>query len=359
MGIVFTRAWEDDRLDLELLPVGPGRRALVVAGAGDTALALAARGADVIAVDRNPDQLRLGRLKEAAAVLPGARRHAWFEAGRGPEIRDEYAARVRARLTADDAAWWDDRLGWFDRGLHRSVGLGRRFIVLGRVGRLVRPDVPRHVESFADPAEQLEWWKRRLRSWIFGRVSQWLIARGPVLATLSPNRNETDRVRRGAWAHGLAARVDGVLGRVLVREHPWWRPLASGRPVDVGFGAAWLDDEAFPEAGRPVRWHLGDLAEALARQPSGSLDAISVSNVPDWLDDGAEHALASEIARAAAPGARALVRHLVRPAGHDPYVGVGLVRDPLSADLPSRDRTALYESIDLYRMPLGQTIPAK
>jgi S-adenosylmethionine-diacylglycerol 3-amino-3-carboxypropyl transferase len=129
--------------------------------------------------------------------------------------------------------------------------------------------------------------------------------------------------------------------------------------VDVGFGAAWLDREALPAAGRPVRWHLGDLAEALARQPSGSLDAISVSIVADWLDDGAVRALACVIARAAAPGARVLVRHLVRPPGPDPYVGVGLVRDPVSADLPSRDRTALYESIDLYRMPFGQTIPAK
>jgi Protein of unknown function (DUF3419). len=44
MGIVFTRAWEDDLLDAELLAIGPGQRALVVAGAGDTALALAEIG---------------------------------------------------------------------------------------------------------------------------------------------------------------------------------------------------------------------------------------------------------------------------------------------------------------------------
>jgi S-adenosylmethionine:diacylglycerol 3-amino-3-carboxypropyl transferase len=67
MGIVFTRAWEDDRLDAELLAIGPGQRALVVAGAGDAALALAAGGGSVIAVDRNPDQLRLSALKLAAA----------------------------------------------------------------------------------------------------------------------------------------------------------------------------------------------------------------------------------------------------------------------------------------------------
>jgi S-adenosylmethionine:diacylglycerol 3-amino-3-carboxypropyl transferase len=356
MGIVFTRAWEDDRLDVDALAVEPGQRALVVAGAGDTALALTARGADVIAVDRNQDQLRLCALKEAALALPPERRHVWFEAGRGPGIRHEYLAVVRPRLAPDDRRWWDERLGWFDRGLHRSVGLGRRFIVLGRVARLVRPDVARHVESVADPAAQADWWRRRLRGWLFGRAGQWLIARGPVLAALSPNENETDRVRRGAWGRGLATRVDSVLERVLVREHPWWRPLASGRPVDVGFGAAWLDGEG--PGRRPVEWVHDDLTAALAVQAPDSLDAISVSNVPDWLDDGAEAELARAIAGAAAPGARVLVRHLVRPAGDDRYAAAGLVLDRSSDGLPARDRTALYESIDLYRVPNAQPTPA-
>jgi S-adenosylmethionine:diacylglycerol 3-amino-3-carboxypropyl transferase len=357
MGIVFTRAWEDDRLDAELLAVGHGQRALVIAGAGDTALALAAGGGSVVAVDANPDQLRLCALKDAASVLPPERLHAWFEAGRGPGIRGEYWATVRPRLGLDDRAWWDPRIGFFDRGLHRSVGLGRRFIRVARVGRWIRPDVARRVESVGDPAGQLGWWRQRLRGWGFGRVTRWFVAHGPVLSAMSPNRHETDRVRRGAWFEGLEARVDGVIGRMLVREHPWWRPLASGRPAGLGHGAAWLDPERVAGlAANPVaiEWRHGDLIEVLAESPPRSLHAISVSNVPDWLDDGAETALAAAIATAAAPGARILVRHLVRPAGDDPYVAAGLVRDPASDDLPARDRTALYEAIDLYRAPTRQ-----
>jgi S-adenosylmethionine:diacylglycerol 3-amino-3-carboxypropyl transferase len=150
--------------------------------------------------------------------------------------------------------------------------------------------------------------------------------------------------------------VDGVLERVLVREHPWWRPLASGRPVDVGFGAPWVDGEG--PGRRPVEWVHDDLTAALAAQAPGSLDAISVSNVPDWLDDAAEAELARAIAGAAAPGARVLVRHLVRPAGDDRYAAAGLVLDRSSDGLPARDRTALYESIDLYRVPNAQPTPA-
>ena len=360
MGIVFTRAWEDDRLDAELLAIGPGQRALVVAGAGDTALALAAGGGGVVAVDSNPDQLHLAGLKLAAAsVLPPERLHAWFEARHDPHVGAEYQAQVRDVLGEGDRAWWDGNIGLVERGLHRSTGLGRPFIALGRVARLLRRDLPRRVESFADPAEQAEWWRHHLRGWVFGPVSHWVVNRGPVLGLLSPHANETARVRQGRWSHGLATRVDAVLERVLVREHPWWRPLASGRAADIGQGAAWLDaDRAAGFAGLAatgaadhIRWVNADLTATLAAEEPGSLSAISVSNVPDWLDHGAERDLAAAARRAAAPGARVLVRHIVRPASDDPYVAAGLARDPISDELAARDRTALYEAIDLYTAP--------
>lgn len=355
MGIVFTRAWEDDRLDAELLAVGPGQRALVVAGAGDTALALLAGGAHVVAVDSNPDQLHLAALKLAAAqVISPERLHAWFEARHDPFVAVEYRSRVRDALSDRDRAWWDVHIRLFDKGLHRSTGLGRPFIALGGVFRLIRRDLPRRVESFADPAEQAEWWRRHLRGWVFGRVSHWLMNRGAVLKLLSPDPNETARVRRARWSRGLAARIDAVLERELVREHPWWRPLASGRAADIGHGAAWLDRErvaGLVSATDRIEWVNGDLTATVAAQPAASLNAVSVSNVPDWLGDGAERGLAAALRRAAAPGARLLVRHLVRPDGADPYVAAGLVLDPSSAGLAARDRTALYEAIDLYVAP--------
>jgi S-adenosylmethionine-diacylglycerol 3-amino-3-carboxypropyl transferase len=359
--IVFTRAWEDDRLDLELLSIAPGQRALVVAGAGDTALALASGGGHVVAVDRNVAQLRLCALKHAAArSLPAGRLHTWFEAGRGPGIRGEYATAVRPLLDRDDAAWWDARIGLFKRGLHRSVGLGRRFLLLGRIARLLRPSMARRVETFVDPAEQHEWWGRSVRPWLFGRGGHWLIGHGPLLPLLSPNRNETARVRETTWSRGLADRVDAVVARQLVRHHPWWRPLASGRAADPEFGSAWIDAAraaALRDGGAQVQWIPGDLVEAIVAQPPGSIDALSVSNVPDWLDEGDEARLAEAIARAAAPGARVLVRHLVRPVGPDPYVAAGLTLDPRSERLPGLDRTALYEAVDLYRM--GVQVPKR
>ena len=351
MAITFTRAWEDDRLDAELLAVAPGSRVLVVAAAGDAALALAADGADVVAVDLNPEQLRLTALKLAAArVLDPETLHRWFEVGRDPSAPAAYRERVRAGLAPEDAAFWDAHIGMVARGLHGHGGVGRPFLWLGRAVRVVRPRLAGVIERSQDPSTQAEFWRRRVRPVIFGRLSHWVAANTSVLAPMAPNPDELERMRHGGWSHGLEARVDAVVASTLVRGHPWWRPAFSGRPADPGDGAAWLDPARVAALAASPRLELvhGDLTAVLRAQPQASLAAISVSNVPDWLDPASTAALAAAVRDALAPGGRVLVRRVVADVT-DAFVAAGLNRDPVSDDLASRDRTALYERVDLYR----------
>ena len=355
MGIVFTRAWEDDRLDAELLRVGPGERVLVVAAAGDAALALAASGADVTAVDTNPDQLRLVALKRAAAtVLDAGSLHRWFEIGRDADAARTYRARVRERLAAEDARFWDARIGMVERGLHEHAGVGRAFARLGWLARLLRPGLARAIETTPDPAAQAAWWRGHVRPRLFGRPTHAIAARTPLLAPLAPNPRELARMRAGGWSHGLVDRIDRIVGTTLVRRHPWWRPAFSGRPAEPGDGAAWLDaDRVRALADGPIHLRLiaRDLASGLRDVPAASLTAISASNVPDWLDAPATSELALAARQALAPGGRILVRRVVRPDGDDPWLAAGLARDPVSDGLVGRDRTALYEVVNLYRAP--------
>lgn len=356
MGILFTRAWEDDRLDAELLAVEPGGRVLVVAAAGDAALALAAAGADVTAVDSNDEQLRLVRLKLAAArVLPPEVLHRWFEVGRDPDAVRVYRETVRPALAArspDDAVYWDTRIGVVATGLHQHAGVGRPFARLGRLARVVRPGLARVIETTPDPVAQAAWWRAHVRGRLFGPLTHAIAARTRVLAPLAPDPHELERMRRGGWSYGLADRVDEVVATVLVRRHPWWRPAFSGRPADPGDGAAWLDPAnvaALADGDPRLALVHGDLAAVLAGLPAGSLAAVSVSNVPDWLDAAATSALARAVAHALAPGGRVLVRRVVAPGGEDPFLAAGLARDPRSDALVARERTALYERVDLYR----------
>jgi S-adenosylmethionine:diacylglycerol 3-amino-3-carboxypropyl transferase len=355
MGIVFTRAWEDDRLDAQLLAMAPGERAFVIAGSGDTALALAADGGQVVAVDRNPDQLRLARLKLAAArVLPPTELHAWFEVGRAASAGRRYREVVRARLSADDAAWWDQHIGLFERGLHTSTGVGRPLGWLGKLGRLTLRDLARQVETVPDVAAQAVWWQSRGRRRLFGPFTHWFLGLGPVLGRLAPDPRELARLRGSGWSRGLEARVDAVVGRVLIREHPWWRPPASGRAADQAQGAAWLDVArcaALADADQRIVFVEDDVVRALGREAPASLMGISLSNVLDWLDPVAEEALAGNARRALAPGGRLLARRVVASHAPDPFLTAGFRREAISDELPARDRTALYEAIDLYRAP--------
>jgi S-adenosylmethionine-diacylglycerol 3-amino-3-carboxypropyl transferase len=66
LPVAFAQVREDPRLDLEVVErIGSGARILMVASGGETVAALAAfaREARVWAVDPNPAQLALGRLK--------------------------------------------------------------------------------------------------------------------------------------------------------------------------------------------------------------------------------------------------------------------------------------------------------
>jgi S-adenosylmethionine:diacylglycerol 3-amino-3-carboxypropyl transferase len=345
--ILFTRAWEDDRLDLDLLS-SPGQDVLVVAAAGDAALALAARGSRVVAVDTNPDQLALVSLKLAAAgVLDDASLYRWFEVGADPSAPSTYREVVRPSLSEDAAVFWDSHIEAVVGGFHTHTGVGRPFARLGRFARIICPGLTKLIETAPDPSFQVASWRQHVAPRLFGPLTHAAMRHTRLLAPLAPNRAELDRMRTGGWSHGLVDRIDGVVASGLIRRHPWWRPVFAGRPADPGDGAAWLDGSAGPLDLTLMRM---DLTAALASRPSESLAAASLSNVPDWLDARGIEGLAAAAASALQPGGRLLVRRVVRPES-DAFVRAGLVRDQISDSLVARERTALYEAVDLYQKP--------
>jgi S-adenosylmethionine:diacylglycerol 3-amino-3-carboxypropyl transferase len=157
-------------------------------------------------------------------------------------------------------------------------------------------------------------------------------------------------MREGGYSEAIARRIDGVLGRTLARRHPWWRPAFSGRAVDPGDGAAWLDPASarqVAESAGVIRAVEGDLVEVLAGLPAGRFDAVTVSNVPDWLDPADGTRLAIALAHAVRPGGRVLVRSILPDGGLPPHPE--LTADAESRNLVDYERTALYGRVELMR----------
>lgn len=251
--LLFGRMHEDWRIEAEVLR--PEGRIFCIASSGCTALALAARGFHVTALDVNPAQI-------------------------------EYA---RARATGAPP-----RRGVVDRRLASA----RRILPwLGLRERDVRPFL-----ELASPGEQTAFWRHRLDT---RRLRAFLrCALHPALLRLTHGRRFIE------W---MPARFDLVVQRRLERtwashpnrENPYaWRLLLGCEPPD---------GEPEAEAAGEIELVCADAAEYLDSGAPGRFDGFTLSNVMDAAPAAYRERLLAAVRRAAAPGAVMVLRSFGEP----------------------------------------------
>jgi S-adenosylmethionine:diacylglycerol 3-amino-3-carboxypropyl transferase len=249
--LLFGQMYED--CSLELAVFEPGSRVFSIASAGCTALALAARGDDVTAVDLNPAQV------------------AYVEArAKGAPVRDGKAEQGFQRL----------------RRLGASVGWSR--ITL---------------ESFCaldDPADQLRFWRdrldnRRFRAALAGLLRPFVLRRGFARAFVEVLPSRFDRVLRARLERGFARHAN--------RGNPYAAQLLLGRRR-----AAHAETLTVAHA---------DAAEFLEGCAPGSFHAFSLSNVLDGASAHYGERLLAAVKGAAAPGAVVILRTFGEPRSED------------------------------------------
>jgi S-adenosylmethionine:diacylglycerol 3-amino-3-carboxypropyl transferase len=354
-GIAYTRVFEDGETDRRAVAIVPGARILVIASAGDRALDATAWGAgEVIAVDRNPAQLRLTALKVAAAgVLDGADLVALFSEGHHPEIRRLYAGVLRARLGPADRTYWDRWIDVFEIGLHTHHPLGRAIAAGGALLRLAGGRTLRSlVRDSPDPAAQGRLYERRLRRRYWNPVTRWILGRRAVVRWFAADRRERQSMLAQRFHEWLEPQISHVVATSLVRENPYWMPILAGRPAEPSFETAWLRPTAIDAVrSAPARIRLveGSVVDALAALPAGSLDTAALSNVPDWLAPGELARLWDALAGALVPGGRVVLRSTLRsPPVPTGSAATALVVDEIaSSELTRAERTGIFASVTL------------
>jgi hypothetical protein len=248
--------WTHEDAAIELEAFAGLCRVFCIAGAGCTAIALAASGYDVTAIDINPLQVEYAKARAGGApAQPGA--------------AERLVAHGRAMLPL---------LGW------------------------PRPAV-REFLSLDDTAAQIEFWDRRLdtRRWraalsvllaprLLGRIYA-----APLLAALPPN---FDAVVRGRLRRGWAAhpnRYNPHAWRLLAGEA---RFTPTHTTCHIAFACA--DAAGFLESSAPA-----------------SFDAFSLSNIGDGASPAYNERLRAAVRRAAAPSAVAIIRSFAEPRAPD------------------------------------------
>lgn len=281
--LLFGRMHEDWRI--EAAAFHPGSRVFCIASSGCTALALAARGHRVTAVDVNPVQIEYVRARLAGAPVRDG-------------VADRWMARLRRALPL---------LGLFERDL-------RAFLQL------------------ADPAEQTRVWRERLATRRFRAALRCALHPAVLRLTHGAQFVRTlpprfDRIIRGRLERAWATHPN--------RDNPYaWRLLLG-------------EDPPAPESELPISAPIelvcahaadaADAAEYLETCPPASFDGFSLSNMLDAAPPAFRERLLAAVRRAAAPEAVLVLRSFREPG------------DPAAAEWAARDRSLLWGGIEVVR----------
>jgi len=248
-GVVFGHMHEDHAVEMFLLDRLPVKRALIIASGGDLAFALAGQGINVTAVDSNPAQIELVRLKmadpaNAAALCFCGRVDRGFRYA-GPFI-----------------AWLMDWPRLKPGLLRRAMSSGLESVLSVLVSLVHGKAATRGLDRDA-----IHLMRRRL-----------LAAMTPPDATRNPLLNVL-----------LGNRFGPVPPEV-------WSPLGIEK---------WKGEVGMIQ---PV---AGDLRKLIRTAADGSLGLVSVSNIPDMIGGKEWVALVDEIARTLAPGGYLIARSML------------------------------------------------
>lgn len=297
LPLAFAQVREDPRLDLELARrVRAGGTVVMIASGGETAACLGRLPLRLVAVDMNPAQLALARVKWRLAGRPADDSTALL--GHLPMPAEERRRRMKDLL---------DKLGLDEEVFGPPEWIAERGVDHGG----------RYEVCFAELRTRLEPWRGELEAMLgsersltdFGRA--WLDEAFAEVMSLENlvclfGQEATQNPRRSFSGH-FTARTREVIGRMPPRTNPFlWQILAGCFPPGCCYD--WLEDD------RPmiaeVEWRQGKMNAVLDSMAAESAELVHLSNILDWLSPGEAEATLRSARRVLKPGGQLILRQL-------------------------------------------------
>jgi len=343
--INYSAANEDAGSECRALRLEPSDTVLCITGSGARPLSLLTeRPGRVVAVDMNPCQNHLLRLKVAAfqhldydAILaflgltPSSQRVATYR-------------RLRTNLPSASRTFWDRREGTVTEGVLYAGRWERHFRLLAQTVGWARPRLRRRLFDCRTMDEQAIVWDRWSRgAWSpFLRVATTRLGWRHVLRDPAFYEHVPPDFSIGAY---VTESLNRAAGSFLFRDSAFATLLFFGRYCADGPLPLYLQREHYDtvRAGLDsLRIVDGSLTDALADAET-PYSAFSLSDVGSYCDDAQYRQLWAGILRSAAPGARVCERQFLvkrAPVLDPPDV---LRRDPeIEATLTHEDQSIFY-----------------
>jgi len=309
--IRYSNVWEDADVLCAALAPAHGKRILSIASGGDNAFALAAEGAEVVAVDLSPAQLAVVELKRAAIL---ALDHPALLRFLGLAAADDRVATYRAlapQLPDSARGFWDANLRAIKAGIAHAGRFERFFETFRRrvvplfhsrsdVRQLLTKKSREEREKFYDDVWDNWRWRTLFKVFFSRRVLGW--GRDP----------EFFRYVEGRVADRILARTRYAFRTLPTHDNAYLRFIFTGTYGDTP--PRYLRPERFAalrDAMARVTVVLGP-ADEVART-HGPFDGYNLSDIFEYVDDLTAERLYEAFAGSARPGARLAYWNMLVP----------------------------------------------
>lgn len=360
-NLIYNCAWEDPRIDRELMALDHDSEVVMITSAGCNALDyLLDNPARIHSIDMNFRQNALLELKQALIE----RNHfedlfEMFGIGSHVHHRRIYAS-VRSGLSESARLFWDRRIGFFDPAsfkksfyYHGTSGLAAW--VMGNALFKLRPNIRHFADALLD-CRTLEAQReayRLIEREVWGRFSDWLF-RQPALMTLLGVPRPQIRLIEDSYPGGLTGYVKDKLKHVMteipIGDNYFWRVYIRGSYTFhccPNYLRREHQDVLMDRVSR-VSPHTGTLSNFLRENP-GTYSHYVLLDHQDWLAWNHPAALIEEwelILSNSRPGTKILMRSAGLDLGFIPQQILERLRfdDERTARLHLLDRVGTYGS---------------
>jgi len=322
-NLIYNTAWEDPRLDRQLMKLDSDSRVVMITSAGCNALDYLLDNPTVIhAVDMNYRQNALLEFKQAL-IRKGNFDELFemFGLGSHPKFTAVYQS-VRETLSEPAQKFWDKRISFFNptslkKSFYYHGTSGIAAWVMGNALFKLRPNIKNFATCILDArslVEQREAYALFERE-VWGPFSHWLL-RQPTLMTLLGVPRPQIKLIQDSYPGGLTGYVKDKLRHVMTElpmaDNYFWRVYMTGS-YTLGCCPNYLKQENLPALQTRVerlKTHTTTVSNFLREHP-GAYTHFVLLDHQDWLAAHDTAALLDEwelILANSAPGAKILMR---------------------------------------------------